>query len=111
MMSAITALVDTSPAAAAIRPFSPNLQLIRGPEETTENPFSSFFSAALNVLEDTNRMVGEAEHMQLEFATGRLDDILAVQMAMDRASNALTFTTQITSRIIESYREIMRMQI
>jgi len=110
-MSVVTALIDTTPAAAAIQPFAPNLQMIRPPADETENPFSSFFNAALSVLDDTNSIVATAEHMQLDFATGRIDDILAVQMAMDRASNALNFTSQITNRIIESYREIMRMQI
>jgi flagellar hook-basal body complex protein FliE len=110
-MSAITALIDTTPAAAAIQPFSPNLQLIRLQEDDKETPFSSFFNAALNTLQDTNYMVAYAEQMQLDFATGRIDDILAVQMAMDRASNALNFTAQVTNKVIESYREIMRMQI
>ena len=109
-MSAITALVNTTPAMAEIRPFAPNLELINL-EQETQSPFSAFFNAALSMVEDTNHMVGVAEQMQLDFATGRMDDILAVQMAMDRASNALNFTTQITNRIIESYREIMRMQI
>lgn len=110
-MSAITALVDTSSAAAAIQPFSPNLHLMRMPQDEPENPFSSFFNAALNMIEDANEMNAQAEQMQLDFATGRIDDILAVQLAMDRAGNALNFTAQVTSRVIESYREIMRMQI
>jgi len=110
-MSVITALIDTKPEMAAIQPFSPNLQLIRPPEAETENPFSAFFNAALSVVNDTNSMVSHMEQLQLDFATGRTDDILAVQMSMDRAKNAVNFTTQITNRIIESYREIMRMQI
>lgn len=110
-MSAITAIIDTTPRAAAIQPFPEQLQLIRGPREESETPFSSFFNAALGVLEDTNSMIAYAEQMQIDFATGRVDDILAAQMALDRAWNAQNFTVQITNRIIESYREIMRMQI
>ncbi|MCL1863171.1 MAG: flagellar hook-basal body complex protein FliE [Defluviitaleaceae bacterium] len=110
-MSAITAILDTTPHMAEIRPFAPNLQLIdiRGPE--SPSPFSAFFNAAINMVNDTNAIVAEHEQMQLDFATGKLDDILAVQMAQDRAGNAIQFTSQITNRIIESYREIMRMQI
>jgi flagellar hook-basal body complex protein FliE len=110
-MSAITAVVDTTARSAELQPFSPNLQVIRGQETEVDNPFSAFFNAALSVMDDTNTMIADAEQMQLDFATGRIDDILAVQLAMDRASNALNFTSQITNRIIESYREIMRMQI
>ncbi|MCL2387515.1 MAG: flagellar hook-basal body complex protein FliE [Defluviitaleaceae bacterium] len=109
-MAAITALVNTT-LAPTIEPFSPQLQLIQLPTEQQDNPFSTAFTAALNVMNDTNAFQLQAEQAQIDFATGRADDILAVQMAMDRASNALNFTSQITSRIIESYREIMRMQI
>jgi len=110
-MSAITAMIDTTPAMAVVQPFPPDLQVLRRSPDEVENPFSSFFNAALNMVNDTNTMIAEAEQLQLDFATGRLDDILAVQMAMDRAGNALNFTAQVTNRIIESYREIMRMQI
>lgn len=110
-MSAITVLIDSTPAPVAIQPFAPRLQLIKPPADEAENPFSFFFNAALNVIDDTNSMISHSEQMQRDFATGRIDDILAVQMAMDRASNALNFTSQITNRVIESYREIMRMQI
>ncbi|MCL1846226.1 MAG: flagellar hook-basal body complex protein FliE [Defluviitaleaceae bacterium] len=110
-MSPITALVNTNPAMAPIQAFPENLQIITMPQEESPTPFASFFNAALGVINDTNLIVGEFEQAQLDFATGRLDDILAVQMAQDRANNAINFTSQITSRIIESYREIMRMQI
>ncbi|MCL1884805.1 MAG: flagellar hook-basal body complex protein FliE [Defluviitaleaceae bacterium] len=107
----VTALVNTSPAAAAIQPFAPNLNLINVQQDETSDPFSAFFNAALNVVEDTNSIITTFEQLQLDFATGKIDDILAVQMAMDRANNAVNFTSQVTNRIIESYREIMRMQI
>ncbi|MCL2456723.1 MAG: flagellar hook-basal body complex protein FliE [Defluviitaleaceae bacterium] len=110
-MSVITALIDTTPTMAAVQPFSTNLQTIRLPQEEQDTPFSSFFNAALNMMEGTNYMVQNSQQMQLDFATGRIDDILAVQMALDRANNAINFTSQITNRVIESYREIMRMQI
>ncbi|MCL2047616.1 MAG: flagellar hook-basal body complex protein FliE [Defluviitaleaceae bacterium] len=110
-MAVITALVDTSPAMAPIQPFSPNLQLVQAPKEEQDTPFSSFFNAALNMYESTNYMVASSQQMQLDFATGRIDDILAVQMAMDRAINAVNFTSSITNKVVESYREIMRMQI
>ena len=110
-MAAVTALIDTSLTPIPVQPFAAQMQLLREPEVNTPSPFSSFFNAALNMLNDTNTFQTEANQAQLDFATGRLDDILAVQLAMDRASNALNFTAQVTNRIIESYREIMRMQI
>jgi len=106
----ITSAIDNSVLAIPIQPFSDQLQRIIEPQ-SEPGPFGAFFNAAMGMINDTNEMQLNARQMQFDFATGRLDDILAVQMAMDRASNALTFTTQITNRIVESYREIMRMQV
>ena len=107
----ITAAINTTLQPIPVQPFSQQLERIITPERDEQSPFSAFFNAALNVLNDTNAMQTEMYQAQLDFATGRLDDILAVQLAIDRASNALNFTTQVTNRIIESYREIMRMQL
>lgn len=109
----ITAAIDTARAPIPVQPFGQQLPRIQGTEQDSDsqNPFASFFNAALNMVNATNEMALEAEQAQIDFATGRLDDILAVQLAMDRMSNALNFTVQVTNRIIESYREIMRMQI
>ena len=112
-MNEITASIDTNLVAAPVLPFAQphNLGTLAPASETEGNPFAMFFDAALNVVNDTNTIQLQANQMQLDFATGRMDDILAVQLAMGRASDSLTFTTQITNRIIEAYREIMRMQI
>ena len=110
-MSIITAAVDTNLQPIPVQPFANQLERLTPPVADEQSPFSAFFDAALNMLNDANRMQRISEQAQLDFATGRLDDILAVQMAMSRASDALSFTTQVTNRIIESYREIMRMQL
>jgi flagellar hook-basal body complex protein FliE len=110
-MSVITAIIDTNLSPAPIQPFSQRVELFDPPVRTESNPFSDAFAAAMNMVGDTNAMIAEMEQLQLDFATGRLDDILALQMATDRANNALNFTSQVTNRIIEAYREIMRMQI
>lgn len=94
-----------------LRPVALQPVFIRETEESTTTPFASLFDAAMNVVADTNRMQLEADQLQIDLATGRIDDILAVQMASDRAFTALNFTIQITNRVIESYREIMRMQM
>jgi len=111
-MNNITALIDTTLAARPVQPFPQQLEVLRtNQQEEQANPFSAFFGAALNMVTDTNRFQNEANQLQLDFATGRIDDILAVQMAMGRANDSLTFTAQVTNSVIEAYREIMRMQI
>jgi flagellar hook-basal body complex protein FliE len=113
-MSLVTSLINTNVSATGhVQPFAQQLQKARINDvaEESQSPFAAFFNAALNMLGDTNQMIAHQEQMQLDYATGRIDDLLAVQLSMDRASNALNFTVQVTNRVIESYREIMRMQI
>ena len=73
--------------------------------------FDSAFDAALEVLNETNRFQLNADALQLDLAAGRTDNILSVLLAQERAYSSLNFTVQVTNKIIESYREIMRMQL
>ena len=107
-MNPISLPIDTQISPIPIAPFSQSFT--QAVQEDT-SPFTAFFNAAINMVNDTNTHQVQADSMQLAFATGQMDDILALQMAQDRAFTSLNFTIQVTNRIIESYREIMRMQI
>jgi flagellar hook-basal body complex protein FliE len=78
---------------------------------SNDNVFKSFFDAALDVVKDTNQTLRISDRIQQDFAMGKTDDFLSVLLASDRANSMLNFTTQVTNKIIESYRELMRMQI
>jgi len=80
-------------------------------EEGGRSAFDQFLSAAMNVVNETNIRQIESDIAQMEFATGQSNDMLSVIFAQDRAGSSLNFTTQVTNRIIEAYREIMRMQV
>jgi flagellar hook-basal body complex protein FliE len=93
-------------------------QIFNAPEVTkvsenmaVENPFKSFFDAAMDAVKETNEYQVAADNLQVALATGQTDDILSVLMAQSKAYDTLNFTVQVTNKIIESYREIMRMQI
>jgi flagellar hook-basal body complex protein FliE len=76
-----------------------------------ENSFDSIYQAAIQLFDETNRYQKEAERTQLEFAAGRTDNILSVMLAQEKAYTSLNLTVQLTNKVIESYREIMRMQL
>lgn len=73
--------------------------------------FESFFDAAMGLFNETNVYQLDAEQMQIDYVTGKTDDIIALNMAQNRAANALQFTTQVTSKVLSAYQEIMRMQM
>jgi len=77
----------------------------------TKDAFSSVFDAALAVLNEANDYQKTADALQLDLAAGRTDDILSVLLAQEKAYSSLNFTVQVTNRLIEGYREIMRMQL
>lgn len=79
------------------------------PEEQAS--FESFFQAYLNMVNSAGAMETHAQNLQIGFALKEHDDMLSVILAQEMAFTSLNFTVQVTNRIIEAYREIMRMQI
>jgi len=96
-----------------------NLNSVRFPQSTsilnelpqTEPDFGPIMEAAVRLFDETSMAEHEATRWQLDFASGVTDDFLGVILAERRASTAVTFTTQITSRLMDSYRQIMQLQI
>ncbi|MCL2015912.1 MAG: flagellar hook-basal body complex protein FliE [Defluviitaleaceae bacterium] len=79
--------------------------------EEGRSAFDSFLQAAMEVVGETNLRQIESDIAQVNFATGATNDMLDVILAQERATSSLNFTVQVTNRIIEAYREIMRMQV
>ena len=80
-------------------------------ETNTKEAFNTVFDAALAVLNETNGYQQTADALQLDLAAGRTDNILSILLAQEKAYSSLNFTVQVTNKIIEGYREIMRMQL
>ena len=56
-------------------------------------------------------MQKEVEQKQIDFITGKSDDIIGLSMAQSRASSSIQFTAQVTNKILNAYQEIMRISI
>jgi len=80
-------------------------------ETTSKSAFEGFFDAAVKLLEETNQLQIADERIALDYAAGKTDDVLAVVLAQQKAYSSLNFTVQVTNRIIEAYREIMRISM
>lgn len=77
----------------------------------TEESFGTLFEAYMNIVNEAGRMEMQSQQLQVGFALGQHDDMMSVVLAQEAAYTSLYFTVQVTNRIIEAYREIMRMQI
>ncbi len=73
--------------------------------------FGEFFNAAVNLYDETSRFELQAEKLQTDYIAGRTDDLVAVTLTEQKAYTALSFTLQITNRIVDSYKQIMAMQL
>ncbi|WP_250278413.1 flagellar hook-basal body complex protein FliE [[Clostridium] colinum] len=73
--------------------------------------FGKFFDEAVNLIEETNVMQKDVEQKQIDFITGKSDDMISLIMAQSRAGSAIQFTSQVTSKILNAYQEIMRIPI
>ncbi len=73
--------------------------------------FDMFLDASSKMYSETNNLQQDVAIKQVEFATGQSDDILGVMLAQEKATTALNFTVQVTNKVMDSYKEIMSIQL
>lgn len=80
-------------------------------KETDGTLFESFFNTAIDNIKTTNSYLSDAENEEIKFALGETESTHDLTIALQKASTALQYTVAIRDRLMESYREIMQMQI
>jgi len=79
--------------------------------KTEAAPKTSFSSALSEALKSANETIVESEKMAEKIATGEITNIHDVTIAAQKAQIAMSLTTQVRDKIVESYQEMMRMQV
>ena len=70
------------------------------------------FGAMLeNSLENVNLMQHQADDAIKELVAGRSKNIHETMLTIERADTSLKMAMQVRNKILEAYREIMRMQV
>lgn len=72
------------------------------------NSFGGILEQALDAVND---MQTRADRLTQRLAAGELSDVHQVMIAVEQVSIAMQLTVQVRNKIIESYQEIMRMQV
>ena len=70
--------------------------------------FSSFLQDAINQVEGLQEQAKVAGY---GLVTGDVEDFHTAVIAMEKASLAISLTTEVRNKVIEAYHEIMRMQM
>lgn len=73
--------------------------------------FAGILNAALEHINTTNAYISEKENQELKFAMGETDNTHDLLVAQMKASTALQYTVALRDKFLESYKELMNMQI
>ena len=73
--------------------------------------FGDIFSAAVNLLNETNELQNKASAEEIKFSLGLSDNPHDVMIASQKASIALQYTNAIRTNFLQSYNTLMNMQI
>lgn len=73
-----------------------------------ETSFGEYLKEALG---NVNKLQVEADEFKKLLATGQIDNIHQVTIATEKADIALQMTMAVRNKILDAYKEIMRMQI
>ena len=71
-------------------------------------PFQSILTEAIN---QTNQATAVTQQDGVDLLLGNVDNLAQVQINSLKASTMLQTTVQLTSRVVNAYKEIMQMQI
>jgi flagellar hook-basal body complex protein FliE len=77
-------------------------------EKSKENDFGRYLTEALNQV---NKQQNEAEVMTEKFIAGELNDVHSLMIASEKASLGFQMTVQIRNKVLETYQEMMRLQV
>lgn len=76
-----------------------------------DDSFSAVLDSMLKAVNETNDLQNQAEEEQIRFALGLSDNTHDLLIAESKAAVALQYTVAVRDKIVESYKEIMNMQI
>jgi flagellar hook-basal body complex protein FliE len=72
---------------------------------------SSFADILKNSLEQVNEHQLQADQAIREMVAGRSKNIHETMLAVERADSSLKLMMQVRNKVLDAYREIMRMQV
>ena len=73
--------------------------------------FGAVFNAALGLINETNDMETAAKSEEIKFSLGYSENTHDLAAAMTKAQLALQFTVAVRDKAMQSYKEIMQMQV
>ena len=85
-------------------------QIDKSVEKVSEGQ-GSFESTLKGFVNEVNSLQNHASESIEKLATGEVEDVHQVMIAVEEANTAMEFMLEIRNKIVEAYQEIMRMPV
>ncbi|MBE6836853.1 MAG: flagellar hook-basal body complex protein FliE [Ruminococcus sp.] len=72
---------------------------------------SDFEKTLKDKIQEVRDLESASNQLSYDLAMGKTDDLTSVMIATTKAQTAIELTTQITTRAVNAYKEIMQMNI
>lgn len=77
-----------------------------------QNPEQVSFSKVLgNIVSDVNQMQQAAAQSTDKLLAGELEDVHQVVVAMEEAATSFKLLMEVRNKMVDAYREVMKMQV
>ncbi len=86
------------------------LQGIKPPEGEDKAKESSFKDVISKFIQDVDKMQKTSDQAVKDYATGEITDLHQVMVAAEEANLSFQLMMEVRNKLLETYREIMRMQ-
>lgn len=81
------------------------------PKESAEGGGLDFADGLKSAIDKLGDMQTEADQLITKMATGQVDDINKVVIAVEKANIAMQLGVQVRNKVVEAYQDIMHMQV
>ncbi|MFP3154099.1 flagellar hook-basal body complex protein FliE [Lachnospiraceae bacterium ZAX-1] len=88
-----------------------NAIVSNGESKSSDQGFGTVLQSAMDMISETNQLQNSAESAEMQFMLGYATNTHDLQIAQSKANIALQYTVAVRDKFIESYKEIMNMQI
>ena len=80
-------------------------------DENQKTEESSFNDVLRGFVDQVNQHQIEKNDITARFLAGEIEDVHTAMVAMEKANISFQFLLEVRNKLMESYREIMRMQV
>ena len=94
-----------------INPVSGGLPSVASRAAAGGSGLDGFGKALFDAVQSLDQVQQEADGKSLDLASGQPVDLHDVMISQDRASLSMNLALQVRNKLVESYQEVMRMQL